>query len=102
MLRSRDAGLDHESECLFDPSRRAPKRAPRDEAQIGLRSVIGLLAVEDALQGIEVPLCRGWTLVEAGAADVPLGLLDHGGRQLFQGLSRPHRVDLNLGRALDV
>ena len=49
-----------------------------------------------------MPLCRGWTVVEASTADVPLGLLDHGGRQLFQGLSRPHRVDLNLGRALDV
>src|SRR5260370_521899 len=67
-----------------------------------LRSVVRLLAVEDALQCIEVPLCRGWALVEAGPADIPLGLLDHGGGELFQGLSRPHRVELNLCRAFDI
>jgi hypothetical protein len=49
----------------------------------GLRRVVGLFAVEDALQGIEVPLRRGWALVEAGPADVPLGLLDHGGWELL-------------------
>src|SRR5712671_1948377 len=67
-----------------------------------LRNVIRLLPVEDALQCIEVPLCRGWTLVEAGSADIALGLLDHGGGELFERLPGPHRVDLNLCRALDV
>src|SRR5207253_8761852 len=67
-----------------------------------LRRVVGLLAVEAALQGVEVPLRRAWALVEAGAADVALDLLDHGGRELFSRLSRPHRVELNLCRAFDV
>src|SRR5260370_37856655 len=67
-----------------------------------LRSVVRLLPVEDALQCIEVPLCRGWALVEAGPTDIALGLLDHGGGELFQGLSRPHRVELNLSGAFDL
>src|SRR6476659_2246745 len=48
-----------------------------------LRRVIRLLAVEHTLQGVEVPLGRGWALVEAGPAYVALGLLDHGDRELF-------------------
>src|SRR5258708_30889891 len=67
-----------------------------------LRRVVRLFAVEDAFQGIEVPLCRAWTFVEVSPADVPLGLFDYGGRELLQRLSRPHRVELNLCRAFDV
>src|SRR5258707_8559350 len=59
-----------------------------DEWAAGLRSVVRLLAVKHALECIEVPLCRRWPLVEAGPADIPLGLLNHGGGELLQGLSR--------------
>jgi hypothetical protein len=47
--------------------------------------------------------CAGLkSLVEARSADIPLGLLDHRRRQLLQRLAGPHRVDLNLRRALQV
>src|SRR5450432_3329434 len=107
-------------DALTHPSRRAHRTAQvrcREGAILRMRSqmwasqanplvprlcrVVGLLAVEDALECIEVPLCRAWTLVEAGAADITLGLLDHGGRELLERLPGPHRIDLNLRRALD-
>src|ERR1700722_15888459 len=67
-----------------------------------LRRIIRFLAVEDALQGCEVPLGRGRSLVEIGSANFALCLLDPGVGQLLERLPGPHRVDLNLGGALDV
>src|ERR1700709_2120570 len=67
-----------------------------------LRSVVGLLAVQHALECIEVPLCRRRALVEVSPADIALGLLYYCVGKLLQRLPRPHRVDLNLRRALDV
>ena len=64
--------------------------------------VVRLLAVEYPFQGVEVPLRRGRALVQVIAADIPPGLLDHGCGKLLQGLSGPHRVDLNLRGALGV
>src|SRR6202521_6390573 len=71
-------------------------------SSVRLRRVVGLLAVEDALECIEVPLCRGWTVEHAAPVAIPHGLLDHGVRELFQRLPGPHRVDLPLCRALGV
>src|SRR5580700_11986269 len=62
------------------------------------RRVVRLIAVEDALERIEVPLRRRRALVEAIAADVALGFFDHSLGQLFEPLSGPHGVDLNLRR----
>src|SRR5947209_8471046 len=67
-----------------------------------LGSVVRLLPIQDALQCIEVPLCRSRALVQMAAADIPLGLFDHRIRELFQRLPGPHCIDLNLGCALDV
>src|SRR6185437_12617095 len=64
--------------------------------------VVGFGPVQDALQSIEVALRRAWSVVEAGAANFALGLLDHRGRQLLQRLAGPHGVDLHLRGALQV
>src|SRR5882724_11742719 len=77
-------------------------QASRNLLLCSLRRVVGLLAVEDALERIEVPLRRTWTVEHAAAADIPLGLLDHGLGELFQRLPGPHRVDLHLCGALGI
>src|SRR5580700_5068654 len=79
-----------------------PTLSPRSGEREESRRVVRLVAVEDALERIEVPLRRRRPLVEAVAADVALGFFDHRLGQLFEPLSGPHGVDLNLRRALDV
>src|SRR5579862_9643140 len=51
------------------------------------RHVVRLVAVEDALERIEVPLRRRRPFVEAVAADVALGFFDHCLGQLFEPFS---------------
>src|SRR3984885_9383311 len=69
---------------------------------IGLHRVIRLLAVEDAFEGREMPLRRGKPEVKGIVAHFLLGLFHYRFRKLLQRLPGPHRVDLNLGGALDV
>src|SRR5579864_1917800 len=73
----------------------------RANARAALTRVIRLLAVEQALQGVEMAL-RGRRIVAGAAADFPPGLLDHGLGQLLERLPGPHRVDLHLGDPLHV
>src|SRR5947209_17543080 len=95
----REPGIhNHGSACM--DSGLAPSGASRNDGECwALRRVVRLLAVEHAFQGIEMSLRRRRALVQAAAADVALGLFDHGGRKLLQFLPGPHRIDLNLPRA---
>src|SRR6185295_16312323 len=72
---------DPGSRLLATRRNRGPGSAKRhEECRIApgtrgtlLRSVVGLVAVEHALERIEVPLCRRRALVEVSAADIALG-----------------------------
>src|SRR5215471_20352732 len=56
--------------------------------------VVGLLAVEDALQRLEMPLRRGWPRIEAHPADIAPRALDDRGWEPLQRFTRPHRENL--------
>src|SRR5262249_2231610 len=72
----------------------------QDELASGF--VVGFRSVEDALQGIEVPLCGRRAVVELGSAKLAPGFFYHGGRQLLERLTRPHGINLNLGGAFEI
>ena len=67
-----------------------------------LRSVIGVLTIENAFEGAKVPFRRCRSVVETGAADILFRLHYDGLRQLLQTLTGPHSVKLYLRCALDV
>src|SRR5437868_13981215 len=96
------ASCGQASRSFPSPRKRGGEKETSQRKRLASRGVIGLLAVEHALQRVEMPLRRRRTLVQAVASDVAHGLFDHRGGEFFQRLAGPHRIDLNLGGALDV
>src|ERR1700682_6007120 len=76
-------------------------KAPRNPGYSSIL-VIGLLAIEDALERLEVPQRRLLARVAALVAEFRDRGVDRLRRQTFERTSGPHRIELHLRRALEV
>src|SRR5690348_10416633 len=66
------------------------------------RFVVRLLAIEDALERLEVPDRRLLAAVIAPLLELGDGLIDHFLRELLERTTGPHGVELNLRHALEI